>query len=121
MAAILRQPSPSRYTRQSTGREADRTKSPIVVIGLGETGGVFARAFLHSGYPVYPLTRDMPMEQLARELDTPETVSLAVGESDLQHRCMGRSAPARLQRALQQADELKLELPRPRAIAAARL
>jgi len=30
---------------------------PIVIIGIGELGGVFARAFLYAGYPVYPVTR----------------------------------------------------------------
>jgi len=27
-------------------------------IGIGELAGVFARAFLRCGYPVYPITRD---------------------------------------------------------------
>ncbi len=37
--------------------------------------------------------------------------------ADPHHACMGRSAPARLQRALEQADQLGLELPLCRAIA----
>ena len=32
-------------------------KSPVVLIGIGEMGGVFARGFLRAGYPVYPATR----------------------------------------------------------------
>ena len=32
-------------------------KRAIVIVGLGELGGVFARGFLRTGYPVYPLTR----------------------------------------------------------------
>jgi prephenate dehydrogenase len=26
----------------------------VVIIGIGEMGGVFAKGFLRSGYPVYP-------------------------------------------------------------------
>ena len=37
---------------------------------------------------------------------------------DLDHKCMGRSAPARLQRALEQADEASIEVPTLRTIAA---
>ena len=37
---------------------------------------------------------------------------------DLEHKCMGRSAPARLQRALQQAQKFNLQVPEIRAIAA---
>ena len=32
-------------------------KSPVVLIGIGEMGAVFARGFLRAGYPVYPVTR----------------------------------------------------------------
>lgn len=38
-------------------------------------------------------------------------------EGDLQHKCMGRSAPARLARALEHADQFGLAVPRLRAIA----
>ena len=34
-------------------------KQPIVIVGIGELGGVFARAFLRNGWPVYPITRSM--------------------------------------------------------------
>jgi len=37
-------------------------------------------------------------------------------DGDLQHKCMGRSAPARLQRALQHADQHALPVPTLRAI-----
>lgn len=46
---------------------------------------------------------------------------LAAFDGDPQHGCMGRSAPARLQRALQLADEAGLKVPRLRAIAAEKL
>jgi hypothetical protein len=38
-------------------------------------------------------------------------------QGDLQHKCMGRSAPARLARAIQHADQFGLPVPRLRAIA----
>jgi ketopantoate reductase len=49
-------------------------KSPVIVIGLGEMGSVFARAFLRAGYPVYPVTRDMRMDDVARQIPAPELV-----------------------------------------------
>lgn len=58
-------------------------KDPIVIIGLGEMGGVFARGFLRSGYPVYPVTRDTDCAELADALKTPELVLVAVAEKDL--------------------------------------
>jgi len=50
-------------------------------------GSVFARGFLRSGYPVYPLTRDMSADELAREIPEPELVLIAVAEKDL-HACL---------------------------------
>jgi hypothetical protein len=38
---------------------------------------------------------------------------------DLEHKCMGRSAAARLQRALELADEYALDLPRLKEVASA--
>lgn len=58
-------------------------KDPIVIIGLGEMGGVFARGFLRSGYPVYPVTRETDCAELADTLKTPELVLVAVAEKDL--------------------------------------
>ena len=58
-------------------------KDPIVIIGMGEMAGVFARGFLRLGHPVYPLTRDMSIDTFASELPTPALVLLAVGEADL--------------------------------------
>jgi len=51
---------------------------------MGEMGGVFARGFLKSGYPVIPVTRNMDMDTLATQIDTPELVLIAVAENDLQ-------------------------------------
>ncbi len=58
-------------------------KDPVIIIGLGEMGGVFARGFLRSGYPVYPVTRETDCEALAAEISAPELVLVAVGEKDL--------------------------------------
>lgn len=59
-------------------------KKPVIVIGLGEMGSVFARAILKTGHPVYPVNRDVDMIQLAQELPEPEMVLVAVAEKDLQ-------------------------------------
>ena len=56
----------------------------IVVIGIGEIGSVIARAFLRTGRPVIPVTRDMDVQQKAKQLDAPEAVVVAVGETALE-------------------------------------
>jgi hypothetical protein len=56
----------------------------IVLVGVGEMGGVFARGFLRLGYPVVPVTRDMSMGKIAKELPDPALVLVAVAESDIQ-------------------------------------
>jgi hypothetical protein len=58
-------------------------KRPVVVIGIGEMGGVFARGFLRTGYPVFPVTRELPLAQAAKETPNPELVMLAVAEKGL--------------------------------------
>ncbi len=57
-------------------------KQPAVIIGIGEMGAVFARGLLKAGYPVYPVTRQDDMEQLAQQIDQPALVLLAVAEKD---------------------------------------
>ncbi|MBD3670511.1 MAG: hypothetical protein HUJ29_07025, partial [Gammaproteobacteria bacterium] len=56
---------------------------PIVVIGIGEMGGVFTRGLLRLGHPVYPVKRQTDMEELARTITEPALVLVAVGENDL--------------------------------------
>jgi len=56
---------------------------PIVVIGIGEMGGVFTRGLLRLGHPVFPVTRGTDMEQLAKAITAPALVLVAVGEADL--------------------------------------
>ena len=55
----------------------------VVIIGLGEMGGVFARGFLRAGIPVYPVTRTMDISQAAKDITDPDLVLLAVAEKDL--------------------------------------
>lgn len=59
-------------------------KQPVIIIGMGEMGSVFARAFLKTGHPVFPLRRQDDMKQAADLIDNPELVLLAVAENDLQ-------------------------------------
>jgi ketopantoate reductase len=59
-------------------------EQPVVVIGMGEMGSVFARSFLRAGHPVYPVTRDVNISQLSNQID-PVMVIVAVGEAALQH------------------------------------
>ena len=56
----------------------------VVIIGIGEIGGVLARGFLRLGYPVYPLTRATSVREVAEVVVDPAAVIVAVGESDLQ-------------------------------------
>jgi hypothetical protein len=55
---------------------------PVVIVGIGELGGVFARAFLRNGLPVYPVIRNMNISEQANRIPQPELVLLAVAEGD---------------------------------------
>ncbi|KAA0448968.1 MAG: hypothetical protein FXV79_04470 [Candidatus Thioglobus sp.] len=59
-------------------------KKPIVIMGIGELGSVFARAFLKNNYPVYPITRQTNIDELASKIE-PEFILVCVGEADLQN------------------------------------
>ncbi len=59
-------------------------EKPVVVIGVGEMGSVFARGLLRLGYPVYPVNRGSDMKALAEQLPKPKLVLVAVGEAALQ-------------------------------------
>ena len=56
---------------------------PVVVIGIGEIGSVFARGLMKLGYPVVPVTREMDMALVAADVADPEMVVVAVAEKDL--------------------------------------
>jgi len=65
----------------------------VVIIGMGEMAGVFARGFLRSGYPVMPVTRDMNIQEVAKEIPEPELVLIAVAEADVQNVLINTPAP----------------------------
>ncbi len=46
-------------------------QQPVVVIGMGQLGGVFARGFLRAGRPVYPIVRGMDMDKAAAAIPDP--------------------------------------------------
>ena len=58
-------------------------KQSIVIIGMGEMGGVFAKGFLRNGYPVYPITRNMNLSDALTQIPDPVLVLVAVAEKDL--------------------------------------
>ncbi len=58
-------------------------KDPIVILGVGEMGGVFARGFLRHGHPVIPVTRLMDIRKTAAANPDPRMVLVAVAEDDL--------------------------------------
>ena len=80
-------------------------KSPVILIGIGEMGSVFARGLLRSGHPVYPVTRDDDLSEVARQLPSPELVVVAVAENDL-HAVLESIPPAWQQRLCLLQNEL---------------
>ena len=56
---------------------------PIAVLGIGELGSVFSRAFLRNNYPVYPITRRTDINELSNTID-PELILICTAEADLQ-------------------------------------
>ena len=80
-------------------------KPPVIVIGIGEMGSVFARGLLRSGHPAYPVTRDEDLAEVARQLPSPELVVVAVAENDL-HAVLEQIPPAWQQRLCLLQNEL---------------
>ena len=58
-------------------------KKPVIVVGIGEIGSVFARGFMRLGHPVYPVVRGISMDQVARDIAEPELVMITVAEKDI--------------------------------------
>ncbi len=58
-------------------------KQPVVLVGVGEMGSVFARGLLRAGYPVYPVTRNTNIAEIATSITDPNLVLIAVAETDL--------------------------------------
>lgn len=56
---------------------------PVVIVGIGELGSVFARGLLRAGRPVYPVTRSMRAGDLVDGVSDPALVLIAVGEDEL--------------------------------------
>jgi hypothetical protein len=56
---------------------------PIVVVGLGQLGAVFALGWLRSGRPVCPVTRSMRLADWMGRIAEPQLVLVAVAEDDL--------------------------------------
>lgn len=61
---------------------------------------------------------DIQFKLIGRELDREKLIAGMVEaiDGDLEHMCMGRSAPSRLQRAINHADQFELEVPKLRSI-----
>ncbi len=58
-------------------------KKPVVIVGMGELGELFACGFLKLGYPVYPVIRGMAMASMVSAIPEVELVLVSVGENDL--------------------------------------
>lgn len=56
---------------------------PVIVVGIGQMGGVFTRGLLRLGHPVFPVTRNTDMDKIARAVPDPRLVLVSVGEDDL--------------------------------------
>lgn len=79
---------------------------PIVIIGIGEMAGVFSRGFLRAGFPVYPVTRQTNLPELAKLIPDPTVTLLAVAEKDLHSSLEAVPAPWRNNLALLQNELL---------------
>jgi ketopantoate reductase len=80
-------------------------REPVVIVGLGEMGGVFAHGFLRRGRPVVPVVRDADVHGIGREVSAPHLVVVAVGEADLGS-VLGGLPPAWKSRAVLLQNEL---------------
>jgi hypothetical protein len=58
--------------------------SPVVLIGVGEVGGVFAKALLRTGRPIYPVVRSSSIEVVVNAVPEPALALVTVGEKDLE-------------------------------------
>jgi hypothetical protein len=56
---------------------------PVVIVGMGQMGGVFAHGLLRAGHPVEPVTRQRPIVQVSERTPEPLQVVVAVGEQEL--------------------------------------
>lgn len=70
-------------------------KNPVVLVGIGEMGGVFARGLLRQGHPVIPVTRHNTQQEIADAYPDPQLVLVSVGENDLHNTLAQIPAPWR--------------------------
>ncbi len=77
-----------------------------VVIGMGEMGGVFARALLKSGHIVVPVTRQTDLHAAGAAYPDPDVVLITVGEADLADVLAALPAPWKRRAALLQNELL---------------
>ena len=68
-------------------------ETPIALVGVGEMGGVFAKALLRAEHPVYPVVRATSLEAAAATLPQPELALITVGEADLDPVLAGLPTP----------------------------
>ncbi len=96
-------------------------KKPVIIIGMGEMGELFARGMLKLGYPVVPVLRGQSLSAAADAVPDPELVLVAVGEGDLDAVLTAlpaawRSGAALLQNELMPRDWLRHGLNEPTVI-----
>lgn len=58
-------------------------ENEVVLVGIGEIGGILAKAFLRLGFTVHPVTRETDTGRLAAAVEQPALVIVAVGEKSL--------------------------------------
>ncbi len=61
----------------------NNSASTVVLVGVGEMAGVFAKSLLKAGHTIVPVTRDTDVAELASALPDPLMVLVTVGEGDL--------------------------------------
>jgi len=59
------------------------TPAPVVIVGIGELGGVFARGLLRLGHPIVPVTREQRIADSLAANPEAELVLVTVGEKEL--------------------------------------
>lgn len=58
-------------------------EQPVVVVGMGELGALFAEGLLRTGRPVYPALRNTALSRMPEVVPDPSLVLITVGEHDL--------------------------------------
>ncbi len=69
---------------QQGERSNQHLRQPVVLIGVGEMAGIFARGLLRIGCPLVPVTRHMDIDTVADAAPDVALVLVTVAEDDLQ-------------------------------------